>query len=293
MKKLVSIILIIGLIASLALFGLIACKNTTYNYKDAKKYHVGAGTYASSEVKAINVAWAKGEIHITCSDEYTEVSVSEENTVTDEKYVLHQYVDKKGTLWVKPYASKIDEDNIPEFEKKILTITMPKIMLDSAYIEGHGYDSHVSGINTKELETYMTGYTTYVTGAVVTQKLDMKATGITGGNTLSGAINAEVKISSASEAHFTTSATPTSIDISAKRALSIVLPDTITGYSATITKATNFTSDWETTDISEDTEAGTITKKAGDGSLTIVAKCSTSSIGSVNNTSIRKYVPAE
>ena len=118
MKKTLSIILIVLVVvtAALCLFG---CKNTTYKYPDAKKYHVGPGVYDVSSVNALNVAWDEGALNVICSDEYSSVSVSEENNVTDERFVLHQYLDSDGTLWVKPFASKIKSEDIPSFRNLV------------------------------------------------------------------------------------------------------------------------------------------------------------------------------
>ena len=289
MRKGIKYAIIFCIIISILVVGLVGCKNTTYKYDNAKKYHVGNGTYDAAQVKAINVAWDDGTVDIVCKDDASNVSVSEENNITDQDWVLHQYVDDKGTLWVKPFASKIDTDKKPTFEVKKLTITMPKILLTSAYVENHGETTIVDGIVVKELETYNTGTSTTVKNARVTEKTKMVAQGITGGCYLSGEISGEITINSALEASLSTTVSPSSINISTKRYARVYLPAELDGYTAVVTSASKFVSDWETSDGSQ-SEEGTITKIAGNGRVQMNIKCSTEPIGNRNDIWIKKLI---
>ncbi len=292
MKKGITYAIIFCIIVSILVVGLVGCKNTTYKYDNAKKYHVGAGTYDASQVKAINVAWDDGTVDIVCKDEYSQVSVTEENSETAEDWVLHQYVDDKGTLWVKPFASKIDTDKKPAFTAKKLTITMPKIVLESAYIENHGSDTTVDGIVVKELETYNTGYKTTVNNASVASKSKMVSQGFTGGCYLSGAIQGEVVITSALEASLATTTVPASVNITTKRYAHVYLPEDLSGFTAVVNTASTFSSDWETEDVSVSTEDATTAKLAGSGALQMTVKCGKEPVGNKNQVWIKKYIPA-
>ena len=288
MKKAIKYIVVFSIILSVLFFALGGCKNTTYKYPNAKKYHEGAGSYSADIVKAVNVAWDEGVVNVICSNDVTMVNVSEENNITDTDYILHQYVDEDGTLWVKPYASKIKEDNIPQFEKKILTITMPKKMLESAYFENHGYTINVDGLQTKNLETYNTGTGTVVTNAVVTASAKMTAQGLSGNCSLSGEIAGEVNITTPLESSLISSVVPSKITITSKRYIHVTLPETLPGFTAVVSKASNFTSFMEANKTSESEEDATATYVAGNGSLQMVLKCSKEPIGDRNNIAIIK-----
>ena len=291
MRKGIIYAIIFVIIASILVLGLVGCKNTTYKYDNAKKYHVGTGTYDASQVKAINVAWDDGTIDIICQDGVGTVTISEENSETDTDWVLHQYVDEKGTLWVKPFASKINTKNKPTFTVKKLTITMPKIALTSAYVENHGFTTTVDGIVVNELETYNTGYGTTVKNAQVTSKSKMVSQGLTGGCYLSGAIQGEVVINSALEASLSTTSIPSSIDITTKRYAHVYLPEDLSGYTAVVSTASTFASDWTTEDVSVSTEDATTTKRAGNGSLQMRISCGKEPVGNTNRIWIKNYNP--
>ena len=81
MKRLVSIILVIGIIASLAIVGLVACKDTRTGYPDGEKYSVGPGEYNIANVSKLNVTWTAGAAHITFTDEVTSVQIDTSKTV--------------------------------------------------------------------------------------------------------------------------------------------------------------------------------------------------------------------
>ena len=117
----------------------------------------------------------------------------------------------------------------------------------------------------------------------------MVAQGITGGCYLSGEISGEVTINSALEASLSTTASPSSINISTKRYARVYLPADLDGYTAVVTSASKFVSDWETSDGSQ-SEEGTITKIAGNGRVQMNIKCSTEPIGNRNDIWIKKLI---
>ena len=162
MKRLVSILLIVGLITTLAIVGLVACKDTRTGYPDGEKYTAGNGEYSASGVYKLNVAWTAGSATVTFTDEVSNIQITEENNLTETDYLLHHYLDTEGTLWVKPLASTVDEDNMPQFTTKILTITMPEITLTSLYVENHGADVNITNVKLRMITKAMSTSERYV-----------------------------------------------------------------------------------------------------------------------------------
>ena len=273
MKKKILVAIIAIALVSVLVFGLVACRNNTANYKNAKKYKIGGATYAADSVKAIDVAWTKGSVNIIFSDEYTSVTVSEENSLDDDNYKLHQYVDKKGTLWVRPYDANVDVDNLPTFEKKILTITLPKITLESAIVENHNGLTTIDGIKTNYLETYNLTATTDVKNATI-NNLKMSSQGVGAGTCKAqGAISGEITISASYSAYVYTSVIPKSISMSSKRTACVYLPDSTPGFIAKITGTTNLQSAWDVVDAGVDPETSLKQVKFGDNSLQMKLAC--------------------
>ena len=297
MKKTLSIILIVLIICTISI-ALIGCRNTTYKYDNAKKYHVGGGTYAASDVTSINVAWAKGSAYIICSEDQTSVEVSEENNISDEKWVIHQYVDEKGTLWVKPYASKIKTDEIPEYEKKILTIKLPKKVYNEAYFENHGELLSIDGLECNSLETYNTGTSTKVTNAKVNTKTVMTSQGITGSVSINGAIGGEISMTSADEAYLYTSVTPTSIKMNGQKYVKAYIPEDIEGFTAAVSTVSKLECDNTVFDIAKIGEAdGTTTYAYKTGKVTMELTCKDYKVPFtdkiINTITIGKYTAPE
>ena len=297
MKKIIGISICVILIISMLLVVLIACKNTTSGYDHPERYSIGAGTYDASAVKAINVAWTKGEVHIYCSDEYTQVNVSEENSMEGETYALHQYVESDGTLWVKPYAATVDSDEPPSYDKKILTITMPKISLSSANVENHGKDTYITGIIAAELSTYNTGWDTIANGITVTNKLTMTCQGITGNCAARGNISGEVSISAPHNVTLCTLDNPTKATLSGKGTVYVGLSETINGFTADVTTKSKITcTDYDISKVNDNTEEGLTRYAYGTGSTQLILKCGdwkqAFSDKVTNKVTIGKYIPS-
>ena len=296
MKKLVSILLIVGIIATLALVGLVACKDTRTGYPDGDKYTAGAGTYSTHGVSKLNVAWTGGAANVTFTDEVTEIQISEENNLTEEAYVLHHYLDPQGTLWVKPLAASVADDSIPSFTTKILTIKLPKVALQEVYVENHGADINLTGANTQKLTTYNTGYGTAIREC---QTVELSATsqGITGDVSFNGSATGSVKISAAMQAFFTTSTMPTDITMSGKGKVSCHLPQDAAGFTVTYTKITTFKTNFEgISEAAENTE-GNYYRTYGNTTVPIKLTCSTRtwilSDKTENITTVDYIVPVE
>ncbi len=296
MKKTLSIVLIV-LIVAVAAIALVSCKDTTTNYPHAERYSVGGATYSPSQVTGLDIAWDEGTIILTASTEYTSVTVSEENTVEGDAYALHQYVDSDGILWVKPYAADVDTENLPQFEKKILTVTMPKYMLEKVTLENHGVDYTVDGIMTKELTTYNTGYATRINNAVVLNKVNMKCQGITGDLSINGQIGGEITMDANGSITLNTAVVPTKINLSGKKAVTVYVPESIGGFTADITTISKVVcTDFDIAASESSTEAGTTRYVYGAGTVPMTLKCENFSYlfdDKVYNTvTIAKYVPA-
>ena len=272
MKKTLSLILILVIIAGLVLC-LFACRNTTYNYKDYKKYKVASSIeYSKDDVKSIDIAWAKGVVNVTCVDG-SNIKISEENSLTDETWMLHYYLDKKGKLWIKPYASKIDKDNIPAFEKKILTVTLPKKMFDVLSFENHNAEMTIDGIQCRELHTY-NNYSTRVTNAVVTESAGMSCSGLSGICSLNGAIGGDISISASDSVSLYTTTTPNSVTMSGQGHVTVYLPENIEGFKASVTTVSQM--DCPAFDIHKDSEnadEGKTTYVYGTGKVQMNLSC--------------------
>ena len=294
MKKTLRVLVVCILLVTLLLVVLVGCRNNTANYKNAKKYKVGGATYDAGSITAIDVAWTKGAVNIIFSDEYTNVTISEENSLADnEKYTIHQYVDKKGTLWVRPYAADVDTDNLPTFEKKILTITAPKVSLKSAIVENHNGTLTIDGIQTSYLETYNLTATTDVKNAKIVD-LKMSSQGVGAGLCRAqGAISGDITIGASYSAYVYTSVIPKSINMSAKRTASVYIPDATPGFMAKVTPASKLSSTWEYQDAGVDQETSMNQIKYGNMSLQMKIACATFkplfSKTEYNSTYIGKY----
>ena len=297
MKKVITSIVCVVLIAALLLTVLVACKNTTAGYDHPERYSVGAGYYSAGAVKSINVAWTKGEVHIYCSDEYTQVSVTEENSMEGDDYALHQYVESDGTLWVKPYAATIDSDNPPSYEKKILTITMPKISLTSVYVENHGADTLIDGITSVLFKTYNTGWDTKVSNATITGETNMSCQGVTGNCSLRGNVSGEVSISAPHSVTLCTLVSPTKVTLSGKGTVYCGLPEAIDGFTADVTTRSQLTSsDYDISKVSDNTDEGLTRYAYKTGSVQLTLKCGDwkqlFSDKVTNKITIGKYIPS-
>ena len=273
MKRLVSIILVIGIIASLAIVGLVACKDTRTGYPDGEKYSVGPGEYNIANVSKLNVTWTAGAAHITFTDEVTSVQISEENNLTEPDYQLHHYLDPDGTLWIKPLAATVLDDAIPSFSTKILTLKLPKKALAEVAVEQHGAELVLVGANAQKITTYNTGYGTSIRES---QAVDLSATsqGITGDVSFNGAVTGTVKISAAMQAFFTTTTMPTEITMSGKGKVSCYIPESNPGFNVKYNSVTAFHSNFTLTDP-VDTEDGLKARTFGSGQVAIKLSCST------------------
>ena len=273
MKKLVSIILVIGIIASLAIVGLVACKDTRTGYPDGEKYTAGPGEYNIANVAKLNVTWTAGTANITSTDEVASVQISEENSLAETEYQVHHYLDPDGTLWIKPLASTVLDDAIPSFTTKILTLKLPKKYLSEVAVEQHGAELNLVGANAQKITTYNTGYGTRITES---QAVDLNATcqGITGDVSFNGAVTGTVKISAAMQAFLTTSTMPTEITMSGKGKVSCYLPQSNPGFTVKYNSITDFHSNFTLTDP-VDTEDGLKARTSGNGSVAIRLSCAT------------------
>lgn len=272
MKRLVSVTLIIGIIACLALVGLVACKDTRTGYENGDKYTAGAGEYAATGVKKINVAWTAGTANVTFDSEATKITVYEENSSSETQYLLHRWLDGKGTLWIKPVASTVPDDSIPSFATKTLYLTLPKITLDEVYVENHGAEIKIIGANTTKLITYNTGYGTTITETTAGE-IDLKTSGITGEISMNGSVTGKAKISAAMGAYLYTSTMPTEITMSGKGRVSCYIPETCPGFNVTVSQATTFTYDFTLPEPTTAEESKTYTY--GNGSVPIKLTCAT------------------
>ncbi|MCR4874786.1 MAG: hypothetical protein K5923_03475 [Clostridia bacterium] len=290
MKRLVSILLIVGIITTLALVGLVACKDTRTGYPDGDKYTAGAGTYSAANVSKLNVAWTAGTANVTFTDEVTDIQITEENNFTDEAYLLHHYLDPQGTLWVKPLAASVGDDEIPTFTTKILTIKFPKKALEEVYVENHGAKTYIDGVNASKLETYNSGYDTAVTNANVGE-LKTKGDG-TGDTRVSGRVTGKVNMSSGQELSLYTSAMPTEITMTGKISATLTIPETDGGFKATITKSSPFTCGFEPIVESAAEEETKIVKTYKGGAVAINITCNQGIIRQTNNIKILKYTAA-
>ncbi len=244
MKRLVSILLIVGIITTLALVGLVACKDTRTGYPDGDKYTAGPGTYSANNVSKLNVAWTGGTANVTFTDEVTDIQIAEENNFTDEAYLLHHYLDPQGTLWIKPLAASVGDDQIPTFSTKILTVKLPIKALEEVYVENHGADINLVGANAQKLSTYNTGHGTRITESRAVE-LNATSQGLTGDVSFNGAVTGTVKISAAMQAFLTTTTMPTEITMSGKGIVSCNLPKEAPGFKVTYNKVTKFSSNIE------------------------------------------------
>ncbi len=288
MKKIISVTLIIGIIACLAVFGLVACKDTSTNYPNGDKYTVGGGSYDASAVQSLNVAWAKGQATITFSDEYSQITVSEENSVTDTQYVIHRWLDSEGTLWVKAFAAEITDDGESQtFEKKILTITLPKMTLKELYVENHGYHIAVTGASAETIKTYNTGTSTSVSSSSA-KDLSMESHGITGSLSYAGSVTGEVKMSSVQKCSLQTATMPTSITMSGKETVSAYIP-TNTGFTADVSSSSTTTIDFAPLVDGTSEDASRKVYTYGNGSVAIRMTCQEAIIGDQNVIKIKDY----
>ena len=288
MKRLVSILLIVGIITTLALVGLVACKDTRTGYPDGEKYTAGPGTYSVTGVSKLNVAWTAGEAKVLFTDEVSDIQITEENNLTEEAYVLHHYLDPKGTLWVKPLASTVDEESIPSFTTKILTIKLPKIALQEVYVENHGAVTTIDSVNTPYLELYNSGYNTNVTNAIVGE-LKAKGDG-TGDMNISGSVSGKVNIDAGYRAILSTSTMPTEIKMSGKIKTSLTIPETDGGFTATVTNGAPFTCGFSPIQESGGEEGAPCVKTYKSGAVSISMTCSEALFIKEKNIYINKYV---
>ena len=274
MKRLVSILLIVGIITTLALVGLVACKDTRTGYPDGEKYTAGAGTYSVTGVSKLNVAWTAGEANVTFSNEVSQITITEENNLTEEAYVVHHYLDPNGTLWVKPLAASVADDSIPTFTTKILTITLPKIVLQEVYVENHGAVINLVGADAQKIETYNTGYGTSIRES---KTVELKATsqGVTGDVSFNGTVTGSAKISAAMQAFLTTTTMPTDITMSGKGKVSCTIPQEVPGFTVTYSKPTTFNSNFTPISEAQENEEGNYYRTYGTGAITIKLTCST------------------
>lgn len=298
MRKKIIAIIAIGLMACLTLVGLVSCKDTRSGYPDGEKYSVGNGEYAAGLVRSINIAWTAGTATITASSDYTKIEISEVNSMSGEDWALHRYLDPDGTLWIKPVSAKVDDDEIPSagsWTTKTLNITMPIMTLESFYIENHGAEIHVSGIQTGSFETSNTGYKTSVSSTKVTGELKMYTTGLTGDITFGGEATGTVSISTPyGDAIFTSSGIPQSLEMHGKGLVKAIIPETAQ-FTVTYSYATAFV--YSTAFVLVDApnpegyDSQYLTKTCGNGAIPIKLICSTRTIGNTNKTQLMKYEP--
>ena len=298
MKKRIIAILAIGLIACLTLVGLVSCKDTRSGYPDGDKYSVGNGEYAASSVRSINIAWTAGSATITASNEYTSISISEKNSMSGDDWALHRYLDPDGTLWIKPVSANVEDDEIPSsgsWTTKTLEITMPQISLESFYVENHGAEIHVSGINAVSFETSNTGYGTGVSNTSVSGELKMYTTGLTGNISYEGAASGPVSISTPyGTASFISKTIPQSLEVHGHGSVFAAIPSTAE-FTITFTAGTKFTygASFDLVDapnpVGYDNQY--LTKKCGSGAIPIKLICSTKTVfkSTTNNTEITGY----
>lgn len=102
-----------------------------WHYKDADKYEAGNKEFTSySNIKSLEIDWDEGQVTILGSSEASSITVYETpNRFSEDRYLVHTYLDNKGKLNVKPGQSGIFslEDTDPDFKgfKTELTITVP------------------------------------------------------------------------------------------------------------------------------------------------------------------------
>ena len=296
MKKKIIAILAIGLIACLALVGLVSCKDTRSGYPDGDKYSVGAGEYAAGLVRSINIAWTAGTATITASSEYSKIEVSEVNSMSGDDWALHRYLDPDGTLWIKPVSANVDDEDIPSagsWTTKTLTITMPEVMLESFYVENHGGEIHASGIQAGKLETSNTGYKTSFSKARITGEVKMYTTGLSGDISFGGSASGAVSISTPyGDATFASAVVPQSIEMHGRGLVKATIPETAE-FTVTYNYVTAFTYSnafaLEDAPNPEGYDSQYLTKRCGSGAIPIKLICSTRTIGNTNKTQLLKY----
>lgn len=241
MKKKIISILALVLILSLALVGLIACKDTRTGYPDADKYSVGGTTIDAASVKAINITWTGGQATITASDEYSNITFSEENDRDEDDYKIHYYLDSDHTLWIKPVAGNIGDDGIPSnWTAKQLIFTMPNRTFESITIEQHGAKLVATGLVANSLSTYNTGYDTSVSNAHIFGDATLACQGLTGDVSFSGIATGDLKVTAVLHSYVNVAAMPKSILASGKGKVTAYVPDTTAGFKVTYRSITTF-----------------------------------------------------
>ncbi len=286
MKKRIGLLCIIVVVCVALTMSFVGCRNTTVRYENADKYSVGEGTYSAALVKSINVAWDKGEILVVASTEYNVVKVFEENSETDARLSLHRYLDSEGTLWVKPVAADVEDEEFPsEWTTKKVTVQMPKTLaLKSLYCEDQSYNITIRGVKTAELTTYNMTKDTSISDVEVSGKADIKVDGLSGDALVSGTFMGETKISSDYKVSFTSSRLPSSLEATGKAKVTVSLPES-SAFKLTVSAASELKGTLKQ-NLVEDTTAAIEGKKVykyNNGTTNVNLSCSKRALFDNNN----------
>lgn len=131
-----------------------------YHYDNGDKYEAGNKEFSSyTNVKSIELDWDAGYVTLKGSESATSITVYETpHDYTEDRYLVHTYLDGKGKLNIKPAQSGLfsleDTDKSFDGYKKDLTITVPSTYeFEKIRLSTYSTNFRVENITADEIKT--------------------------------------------------------------------------------------------------------------------------------------------
>lgn len=122
MKKIITA-LTIAVSLFILTFCFSGCNLNLYTYDKASSYTVGGGEFAIDTVDSLDIDWVSGKVIVKTDATAQKITVSEENSKSEDKYQMRHYLDAQKTLRIRfvKDGTSISSINL----KKELTVTLP------------------------------------------------------------------------------------------------------------------------------------------------------------------------
>lgn len=122
MKKIITA-LTIAVSLLILTFCFSACNLNLYTYDKGDSYTVGGGEFAMDTVDSLDIDWVSGKVVVKTDATAQKITLSEDNSKSEDKYQMRHYLDAQKTLRIRfvKDGTSISSINL----KKELTVTLP------------------------------------------------------------------------------------------------------------------------------------------------------------------------